>query len=101
MDHEHLSSQAYLWFFILRSISRFSFLPPSEDEPNFLPLVNNTVWRHRYSILNGFVADKQVAAEEFFGKSEGVDLVHHGMLQAVRPKELCEQRVETARIDQV
>ena len=96
MDHEHLSSQAYLWFFVLRSISRLSFLPPLEVEPSFLPLVPNTVWRHRYSILNGFVADKQYAAEEFFGKSEGVDLVHHGMIQAVRLKELCEQRVRTA-----
>lgn len=93
MDHEHYSSQVYLWLFILRTISRFSFLPPVEVEPEFLPLVPNTVWRHDYVIQNGMPTEKEYSAKEFFGKCDGVDVIHHGMIQAVRLKELVQKRV--------
>ena len=41
MHSEHFQSQVYLWFFILRSLTRLAYQPPLEEENAFLPLIHH------------------------------------------------------------
>lgn len=92
MHDEHFQSQVYLWFFILRSITRLAYQPPLEEENDFLPLQEGAVHRHTFSVKEGFTSEKQFAVEGFFGSVDTVLMIHHNTLIAMRLREVAKRR---------
>ena len=75
MHGEHFQSQVYLWFFILRTLTRLAYQPPLEEENAFLPLLPGTVHRHAFAVKEGFASEKQFAVEGFFGSVDAVTMI--------------------------
>ena len=92
MHSEHFQSQVYLWFFILRSLTRLAYQPPLEEEHAFLPLLPGTVHRHAFAVKEGFASEKQFAVEGFFGSVDAVTMIHHNTLIALRLREVAKRR---------
>ena len=93
MEHEHYQSQIYLWFFVLRSITRLTFLPPTEEEAEYLPALPNSLWRHDYQIKNGYLKEKVFAVEGFWNREDGIEVVHHDVLISTSLREMTESKV--------
>ena len=92
MHDEHFQSQVYLWFFILRSLTRLAYQPPLEEENAFLPLLPGTVHRHAFAVKEGFASEKQFAVEGFFGSVDAVTMIHHNTRIALRLREVAKRR---------
>lgn len=93
MEKEHYQSQVYLWFFVLRSITRLTFLPPTEEEAEFLPALPNCLWRHEYQINNGYLKEKVFAVEGFWNREDGIEVLHDDVLISTPLREMTEPRV--------
>lgn len=95
MENEHYSSQVYLWLFVLRTVTRLTFLPPIQEEDEYLPGLPNTLHRHQYQIERGFVDEKKYAIDNFIQKEEGVEVIHDGVLPSSSLREISREKVCT------
>mgnify|MGYP000006784263 FL=1 len=82
----------YLWFFVLRAVTRLAFQPPLEEENEFIPVLENQVYRHEFVVKEGFREEKEFAVKGFFGKAEAVSVLHDNTLIAMRMKELAKTK---------
>lgn len=93
MEDEHYSSQLFLWLFVLRTVTRLAFLPPAEEEADYLPALPGKLWRHDYIVRDGFFKEKAYAVDRFWSREDGVDVVHNDLLIATPLKEMTSTRV--------
>ena len=96
MENEHFSSQLFLWLFVLRTVTRLAFLPPAEEEADYLPALPGKLWRHDYVVRDGFFKEKAYAVDRFWAREDGVDIVHNDLLIATPLKEMTSTRVDVA-----
>ena len=93
MEDEHYSSQHFLWLYVLRTVTRLAFLPPAEEEADYLPALPGKLWRHDYIVRDGFFKEKAYAVDRFWSREDGVDVVHNDLLIATPLKEMTSTRV--------
>lgn len=93
IKNEHFPTQVYLWYYILKTVTKLAFQPPTEEEDSYLPLLPQTVWRHDYVIQDNQLIEKEFALKSFFGKNETADVIHHDLIQAVRLRDCTNPRV--------
>lgn len=97
MQNEHYPSQLHLWLFVLRTVTRLAFQPPTEEEVDFLPALPDRVWRHDYTIRNGFLREKRFAIESFSDNENGLEVLHNGVLLSSRLRAMTQPRVRDDR----
>lgn len=93
IKNEHYPTQVYLWYYALKTLTKLAFQPPTEEEDIFLPLQPNTVWRHDYSIQDNQFVEKEFALQNFFKKIDGVESIHHNLIQSVHLHDCTNPRV--------
>ena len=65
---------------VLRSITRLTFLPPIQEEDEYLPALPHSFHRHDYIVKNGFVDEKGYAVDHLVAKAYGIEVIHDGVL---------------------